>query len=150
MLDAGGVDINARGSQGRTALQRAAGANMVSCCQLLIERGADATLIDDLGRTTLHWAAMGNAVEVADLLVTKNVPVKALTNSGSSALHCAADSGKTEFVQWCIKNGADLLQPETSSGKTAFQLAKEKNATAIMGALKAAGAGEAGGCCVVS
>jgi ankyrin repeat protein len=53
LLD-GGENVNVRGSQNRTALQRAAGANMIEVCKLLIKRGADASLQDDMGRSALY------------------------------------------------------------------------------------------------
>lgn len=48
-----GVDVNARGAQNRTPLQRAAGANQVDICQLLLAKGADPNLADEAGRTAL-------------------------------------------------------------------------------------------------
>ena len=79
----------------------------------------------------------------------------------------SAEAGKLEFVNWLLLHGADpnsTLLPllsfysvkDTSppDGKSAFQLAKDKNLQPIMVALRQAGGAKEeatqSGCCVVS
>jgi hypothetical protein len=47
------ADIHARTKNNQTTLHRAATAGSLKICQLLVERGADLTAIDDTGRTPL-------------------------------------------------------------------------------------------------
>ena len=53
-----GMEIDARGAQGRTALHRALGAGETATAKLLIEHKADPGVVDLQMRTSLHWAAL--------------------------------------------------------------------------------------------
>jgi ankyrin repeat protein len=57
-LDAG-MDPNARGDSGETALMHAANSGNDAGVELLLKSGASIALVDDKGQTALHWAAQG-------------------------------------------------------------------------------------------
>jgi ankyrin repeat protein len=57
-LIARGVDVNARDSDGGTALFYAAGFAHPKVLQLLLEAGADVSILDDRGRTALCYSIM--------------------------------------------------------------------------------------------
>ena len=67
-LGLGGVNINGRDNQGRTALHLAAIRGHVEVAKLLLERGADAECTDDDGWTPLRWAAANRCEEMVELL----------------------------------------------------------------------------------
>jgi len=46
--------VNARGANNRTALHKAVGKNFVEVARLLIDNGADITLVDGAGMTPLY------------------------------------------------------------------------------------------------
>lgn len=101
-----GIDIDALGAQGRTALHRALGGGHCDVARLLIEQGAMVTVIDALKRTSMHWAAMAPAPAalMACLLILELAPEEALamlrkqTKSGRSPLHSAAETGISSSV----------------------------------------------------
>jgi hypothetical protein len=57
-LDAG-MDPNARGDSGETALMHAANSGNDAGVELLLKSGASIALVDDKGQTALHWATQG-------------------------------------------------------------------------------------------
>ncbi len=78
LLDAG-VDSNARYAHGLTALMWAAGYDKSEVVQLLIARGADASLRDDRGLTAREIAEQAGAKNVVSILSgspTAAAPVK--------------------------------------------------------------------------
>jgi len=56
LLD-GGIDINARDENGRTALFNAATSENVELVRYLLKRGADAHIVDEFGRTVIEYAS---------------------------------------------------------------------------------------------
>ncbi|MDE7292241.1 MAG: ankyrin repeat domain-containing protein [Treponemataceae bacterium] len=63
-----GVDVNARDSEGCSALMKAANAHALDSVQFLIETGADVNAKDKYGRTALMLAEERKAADVAALL----------------------------------------------------------------------------------
>ena len=57
-LDAG-MDPNARGDSGETALMHAANSGNDAGVELLLKSGVNIAQVDDKGQTALHWAAQG-------------------------------------------------------------------------------------------
>ena len=97
-----GQDINAQGAQGRTALHRALGMGSLECATFLMDKGADATVIDSLKRTSLHWASMGPPPEnlaCVELLFNRLgadavAMLAKTTKSRSTPLHSAAATNR--------------------------------------------------------
>jgi ankyrin repeat protein len=67
LLMSAGADVNAKSSDGRTALMQAAGDGRAALVQLLLEKGADLEATDTAGRTAWMYAAMGNQIEVVEM-----------------------------------------------------------------------------------
>ena len=63
-----GARVNARGFFGRTPLMNAAVCNRPETVKALLDRGADASLTDDMGMTAVQAASRNGHVGVAKIL----------------------------------------------------------------------------------
>ncbi|HZO73843.1 MAG TPA: sigma-70 family RNA polymerase sigma factor [Ktedonobacteraceae bacterium] len=68
LLLADGVEVNAQGRSGRTALHWAALKGHRALVQLLLHYGADVSIQDELGRTPAGWAIVKGYYEIAEIL----------------------------------------------------------------------------------
>jgi ankyrin repeat protein len=128
-LLAGGLEVNEKGAQGRTALHRALGGGHAECARFLISKGADAGQADNLKRTPLHWAAMapppGN-VECCEIVFESADGVGMMTKetkSGSTPLHSAAGTNRPEVVKFLVDKEADQTLKD-EDGLTPWEIAK--------------------------
>ena len=140
LLIAKGADVNAKGNNGETPLDRAILRNDGKTADLLPKHGAksgaedsihiaartgnheavkqhlaagtDVNAKDGTGRTPLHWAAFGGYKEIVELLIAKGADVNAKDGYGNTPL------------DWAIKYKhpkiADLLRKH--GGKTGEEL----------------------------
>jgi RNA polymerase primary sigma factor len=67
-----GDKVNARDSKGMTPLMLAASRNNVNICRMLLEAGADQSLLDPLGRTALNIAKTSSATD-AELILERGL-----------------------------------------------------------------------------
>jgi ankyrin repeat protein len=101
-----GANVNARDAKGATALMYAALYGDVQFVNLLLEKGADANLSNDLGINALMWAA-GDLAKVR-ALIAHGANINARSNYGYTALSVAAASpGNLPTVQLLLHKGAD-------------------------------------------
>ena len=63
-----GARVNARGFFGRTPLMNAAVCNRPETVKALLERGADASLTDDMGMAAAQAASMNGHIGVVEIL----------------------------------------------------------------------------------
>lgn len=158
-----GADINARGENGRTALisvvteiggfaDEDREERYSSTAILLINKGADVTVIDTLGKTALHQAAYYGMLDVAkelikkgadvnanggagtplheateyldmvELLVGHGADVNAKSSTGLTPLHRAARGSSAKIVEFLISKGADV-NAKTNDGRTPLNIA---------------------------
>ena len=139
LISAGNVDLNATGAQGRTPLHRALGGGFLETAALLLERKADASVVDGLHRTSLHWAALcatsDSAFQCIDLLFNSGVAegmLNAQSQSGSTPLHCALSRKHENAARLLVLKGADVKTIKDEDGKTCSQLAAEANMKAVL------------------
>ena len=117
-----GLEVDALGAQGRTALHRALGGGHHGLARTLIERGARVAVIDSMGRTSMHWAAMAPTAlaQQCCLLLFELSEPEALatlgkqTKSGRAPLHSAAETGENDgamnvTVSACARAEGDHL-----------------------------------------
>lgn len=125
-----GADINARTTDGATALMGAIYYRFPRTAELLIARGADVNARSNRGVTALHQAAWEGYEEIAVMLLRKGADPNARTNEGETPLMWAAMKGHDEVARLLIANGADV-NAMTSNGATAASLARNSGQTEI-------------------
>ena len=107
LLDAG-ANIHATNKNGWTPLHYAASEGHTAIATLLVDKGADVNVIDNLtGSTPLHFASRGGYIAIATLLVEIGADLNAKDNiCGLTPLHMAAEKGHTEVVKLLESKGA--------------------------------------------
>ncbi len=133
-LLARGADVNAKISNGSTALISAAGNGHTEIVAELLNREADVNAKTSDGFSALISAAgNGHTKTVAELL-NREADVNAKTSNGSTALMLAAGNGHTEIVPQLLSRGADvnLKSPDDA---TVLIIAAENGHTEIVSAL---------------
>lgn len=110
----------------------------------LIAAGAKVDAASGTGATALMCSALNARTEVAQALLDAGANAKAADKDGNTSLHYCAMLGRNPAIaSLLIKAGADINAKDTKA-KTALDLARERKHKAMMDALTAAGAKEAG------
>ncbi len=129
LVGAKGVDVNARGNGGGTALlfsaSRPSGYETV---EALLAKGADVNARNDAGMTAVILASAYGRVPTLEVLFEKGGDVNARTPKGFSALIAAANKGLAATVQLLIENGAEV-NAKYEDGRTALGFAEENGQT---------------------
>ncbi len=141
------LPLNSTDAQGCTALLRACGGGHLPVAQLLLERGADATLPATSGATCLSAAlSSGNLPAVATLLERGVDPDQPLPG-GVTALMVAAALGQTRAARALLGAGADARAVDAHGGSVAhaaaqfgFSASNTSSVLDLWGVLIAAGA----------
>ncbi|KAI9695523.1 MAG: hypothetical protein M1836_006440 [Candelina mexicana] len=69
------TDINARSNEGETPLYVASMMNALESVQLLLDHGADATIVSDRNRTPLEAAVHGRCIEVVEYFLKNHLSI---------------------------------------------------------------------------
>jgi ankyrin repeat protein/truncated hemoglobin YjbI len=122
-----GANLDDRGRYGLTALHYAVRGGKLPLIKLLLERGADASALDEDGLTPLlHLAktrSKADPIPVLELLIASGASVDARDETQGTLLMYFARLGKTEPVQWLLAHGADRTA-RNKSGKTAAEIGR--------------------------
>ncbi|CAG8956335.1 hypothetical protein HYFRA_00003715 [Hymenoscyphus fraxineus] len=129
-----GADINAKDSDGMTALSNAVYLGNETVVQCLLENRADANIPDDLGRSALFFAAgqsqhRDKAVAFARSLLAHGADINLQTTRGMTPLMIAAWHNHTDFAEFLLeqpKTNVDSVSEgtsEISQGWTALSYA---------------------------
>jgi len=117
------VDVNARSSDGSTALLWLTHWNDLDTANLLLAAGADANAANDFQMTPLSEACTnGNAPFVRSLLKSGANPNTAIA-TGETPLHTCARSGSADAVRILIEYGARMNAREPKQDQTALMWA---------------------------
>jgi ankyrin repeat protein len=112
-----GMDVNAKGEHGDTALMLAidasksssGGENYLGIIKQLIEKGADINARTSDGVTVLMATSDDpRSLNIAKLLIEKGADVNAKTFAGVTALFWAAQFDNYEMAKMLVENGADV------------------------------------------
>jgi serine/threonine-protein phosphatase 6 regulatory ankyrin repeat subunit B len=98
-LDAGGVDVNAKDSNGNAPVHLAVKLSRQEVLELLLARGADVDAVTRDRRTPLLLAARLGNLSVLKLLLDRGADPRAADENGLTALHLAAYNGFPRVVE---------------------------------------------------
>lgn len=147
-----GIDINAIGSNGKTALMYAALYGHIPIIKALIQAGANLDILSDeeiagFSKTALMYVASSyfatNRHEVIKVLVEAGANVNLQGQEGLTALMWAAICNYINAVEALMEVGADLNIRDNDSN-TAIMYAKARKFDTLVNLLKQAGADEEG------
>jgi uncharacterized protein len=99
-------DINARDSNGMTALIRAVDSGQHPMVRLLLSRKAAPDYTDKWGQTALMLAAGRNDLVSIELLIAATADLKVKAKNGLTALGYAEENGQREAAMRLKKAGA--------------------------------------------
>lgn len=124
-----GADINAQGNEA-TALKWAVEKDRLSTVELLLAKGADATLVGSEKETADHtkwpllgWAALDGYVDMVKLLLKHGIAVNQPASNGITPLMLAARKGHTDVMDILLANGASIDLQDPVYGYTALTYA---------------------------
>ena len=102
-------NINAKDMAGRTPLHYAVGEQQTAAVELLLSKGADADIKDNVYHVTpLHWATASRNMEIVILLSPKVKDIDARNKEGQTAAEIASADHQDKILQVLIKHGAKL------------------------------------------
>ena len=108
VLSRGTIDIDEGGPEGSTALMAASFKGFAQIVSILLQRGANVSMVNDHGDAALHMAAQRGHVPVAKMLVKAGADVESATPPSSfTPLHQAAKYGHSGVVTMLLKAGAN-------------------------------------------
>lgn len=126
-----GADPDAADKDGRTGLMLVAARDMSNVYRaqivaLLLDNGADPAKADARGVTAIHAAAVAGRSDVIEKLVAAGANINAQSKTGWTPLHAAVSvavgTGRTEMVEFLLKNGINSLYRDTQQ-RTAQDIA---------------------------
>ena len=132
-----GLDVNAQGSTGVTALMSYVARQREDVVKNLLSRGADVNLKDADGDTALHLASQAGNVNVLKLLLEKGAAPNAKNKVGGTPLMWAGVFGHEEAAKLLLERGADASLKD-NKGNTAAMWAKENKRDEVAALLQAA------------
>ncbi len=132
-----GTDVDARDSDGATALHYAALRGNQDVVEFLVGRGADVNARDNDDFIPLHWA--GEYQYIVELFISKGADVNARDKWGWTPLDGAAWNGRTKEAELLIKAGAKI-DSRYAWGETPLIWAAQAGHTAVAKLLIAKGA----------
>uniref|UniRef100_A0A668VV02 Uncharacterized protein n=1 Tax=Oreochromis aureus TaxID=47969 RepID=A0A668VV02_OREAU len=123
----------------RTALHRACLEGHAPVVQMLLGKGADINLKDQLGSRAIHWACRGGNLTVVEVLKSHGADLNVRDKLHSTPLHVATRTGHTSIVEYLLSCGA-LINSRDREGDTALHDAVRLNRYKIVKLLIVAGA----------
>lgn len=131
------LDVNARATDGATALLWSAHWDDVETANLLLAAGADANIANDFRMTPLSQACTNGDAELVRLLLKSGAKPNMPIATGETPLMTCAKTGTTDGVRILVEFGADVNATEPT-GQTALMWAIAERHPETAGALIAA------------
>uniref|UniRef100_A0A3B4B672 Uncharacterized protein n=1 Tax=Periophthalmus magnuspinnatus TaxID=409849 RepID=A0A3B4B672_9GOBI len=108
LLEKGGVPLESKDAEGRTALHVACWQGSVEMVNLLLKYSANPNAQDSEGRPPLHSIAWTGHTQVGrKLLETPGIDIDLCCNQGATALSIAAQEGNVNIVAMLLDKGAN-------------------------------------------
>jgi len=117
------TDVNARASDGSTALLWLAHWNDFDTADLLLRAGADANLANDFRMTPLSEACTNASALLVRLLLKSGANPNTAIATGETPLMTCAKTGNADAVRMLIEYGAAVNVKEPSQNQTALMWA---------------------------
>ena len=117
------TDVNARASDGSTALLWLAHWNNFDTADLLLRAGADANLANDFRMTPLSEACTNASAALVRLLLKSGANPNTAIATGETPLMTCAKTGNADAVRMLIEYGAAVNVKEPSQNQTALMWA---------------------------
>jgi uncharacterized protein len=103
-----GVKIDARDSNGATALLVATHANKANAARALIEAGADVNAKDSIHDSPYLYAGARGHLEILKMILAHGADIRSTNRYGGTALIPASERGHVETVRTLIAAGVDV------------------------------------------
>jgi ankyrin repeat protein len=140
LLNSKGVDVNAAGPDGTTALMYAAAHDDLELVQALIAAGAEVNRKNYFGTSALTEAAILGSAPVIEALLKAGADPNFRNPDGETPLMAAARSGRVEAAKLLLDAGADINAKETWGGQSALMWAAAQRQAEMVKFLAARGA----------
>ncbi|MGL4464082.1 MAG: ankyrin repeat domain-containing protein [Planctomycetia bacterium] len=111
LLEAPGVEIDARSRMGLTALSGAAFKGNVDAVKLLLKHGADPKATNSVGQTPLMFASLSDRKDVVAILLAAGADPAARAADGSTALSVAEGQGAEQTAR-LLQAGSKATEPK--------------------------------------
>jgi len=118
---------NIRDGKGNSLLMLASYNGQLETARVLLERGGDPQLANDMGQIPLAGAAFKGDAEMTRLLIEYGADVNAQMPDGKTALMFAAMFNRTEIIDLLLAQGADAFL-QANDGSTSLSLAQAMGA----------------------
>lgn len=132
-----GTDIDCLDGLRQTPLIHASAYGNSKAAEWLVERGARADIRDVNGRDALWYASEKGLAGLVELLLKKKPVINYFDRYQKTPLMAACEQGHLAVVMQLYGNGADVDMRSSIQGKTALDLAREKNYSEIVQYLNA-------------
>ena len=121
------TDVNARQTDGSTALLWAVYKGDADQVRTLLKAGADASIANEFGATPLSEAARTGNTQILAMLLKAGADPKAVNQEGETALHEVARTGNIESARLLLKAGAHVDAREKWGQQTPLHWAASQN-----------------------
>jgi len=129
------ADVNARSSDGSTALLWLAHWNDAETASLLLSAGADANTANDFGMTPLSQACINGSFEFVRLLLKSGANPNTAIATGETPLMTCAKTGNVDAVRLLVEYGAAINAKEPAQSQTALMWAAAERHADLVSAL---------------
>lgn len=129
-----GADINAKDSNGSTALYLAAFNGYIAIVKLLADSGANVHEPNNNGRSPLCIAVMSGHIEIVKLLLNSGANINEQDNNGRSPLQVSIMSCHKDLAKLLIDNGANVDVQDNSGCTSLHYTAKNGHVAKLLGA----------------
>jgi ankyrin repeat protein len=124
---AAGTDVNATQGDGTSPLHWAVNKVDPQLVRTLLERGANAAVINRYGSSPLAEAVKIADPVLVEMLLDAGADIEAPNQDGQTALMLAARAGALDVARILVRHGADVNTLETWRGQTALMWAADGN-----------------------
>ncbi len=132
------ADVNARSSDGSTALLWLAHWNDMDTAELLLKAGADANTTNDFRMTPLSQACINGSAEFVRLLLKSGANPNLAIATGETPLMTCAKTGSADAVRLLVEHDAAVNAKEPTQSQTALMWAAAEHHPNVVSALIAA------------